>query len=106
MMLARFTPRATSSSLCLSRRMLTNTLPPSTIPIFTTVASYREWRRKAYDEKKSVGFVATPEHIAEAYLYLVRADYANGTIVTIGELRVLTHEGIFTHNGTDGGAYL
>lgn len=30
-----------------------------------------------------VGFVATPEHIAEAYLYLVRADYATGTFVEI-----------------------
>lgn len=31
----------------------------------------------------SVGFVATPEHVAEAYLYVVRADYANGTTVVI-----------------------
>jgi NAD(P)-dependent dehydrogenase (short-subunit alcohol dehydrogenase family) len=36
-------------------------------------------------EKLSVGFVATPEDIAEAYLYLIRADYANGSLVTIGE---------------------
>ena len=35
--------------------------------------------------KLSVGFVATPEHIAEAYLYAVRADYANGTLIDIGE---------------------
>jgi NAD(P)-dependent dehydrogenase (short-subunit alcohol dehydrogenase family) len=33
-----------------------------------------------------VGFVATPDHIAEAYLYAVRADYATGTLITIGEL--------------------
>lgn len=32
-----------------------------------------------------VGFVATPEHIAEAYLYTIRADYATGTLVTIGK---------------------
>ncbi|KAJ5233004.1 hypothetical protein N7468_005960 [Penicillium chermesinum] len=31
-----------------------------------------------------VGFVATPEDIAEAYLYAVRADYATGTLVVIG----------------------
>ncbi|KAH8890103.1 NAD(P)-binding protein [Thozetella sp. PMI_491] len=31
----------------------------------------------------SVGFVATPKHIAEAYLYTIRADYANGTTITI-----------------------
>jgi NAD(P)-dependent dehydrogenase (short-subunit alcohol dehydrogenase family) len=36
-------------------------------------------------EKLSVGFVASPEHIAEAYLYCVKADYANGTLVIIGK---------------------
>jgi NAD(P)-dependent dehydrogenase (short-subunit alcohol dehydrogenase family) len=36
-------------------------------------------------ERLSVGFVAGPEHIAEAYLYTVRADYANGTLIQIGE---------------------
>ncbi|ERS96769.1 hypothetical protein HMPREF1624_06978 [Sporothrix schenckii ATCC 58251] len=34
-------------------------------------------------EALSVGFVATPDHIAEAYLYAVRADYANGTTILI-----------------------
>ncbi|KAK3697393.1 hypothetical protein LTR37_017455 [Vermiconidia calcicola] len=33
--------------------------------------------------KLPVGFVATPEDIAEAYLYCVRANYANGSLVTI-----------------------
>lgn len=32
-----------------------------------------------------VGFVATPEHIAEAYLYLVRAEYATGSVIVIGK---------------------
>jgi NAD(P)-dependent dehydrogenase (short-subunit alcohol dehydrogenase family) len=36
-------------------------------------------------ESLPVGFVATPEHIAEAYLYAVRADYANGTLIEIGK---------------------
>lgn len=31
-----------------------------------------------------VGFAGTPEHIAEAYLYAVRADYATGTMIEIG----------------------
>lgn len=35
--------------------------------------------------KLPVGFVATPEDIAEAYLYLAKADYATGTSVEIGE---------------------
>lgn len=37
-----------------------------------------------------VGFVATPEHIAESYLYLVRADYATGSVVVIGEFCCLS----------------
>jgi NAD(P)-dependent dehydrogenase (short-subunit alcohol dehydrogenase family) len=37
--------------------------------------------------KLPVGFVATPDDIAEAYLYLVKADYATGTVVDIGECR-------------------
>jgi NAD(P)-dependent dehydrogenase (short-subunit alcohol dehydrogenase family) len=32
-----------------------------------------------------VGFVATPEDIAEAYMFCVRANYATGTLVKIGE---------------------
>jgi len=32
-----------------------------------------------------VGFVATAEDVAEAYLYCVRADYATGTCVQIGK---------------------
>lgn len=44
-------------------------------------------------KKLSVGFVATPGDIAEAYLYLVRADYANGTLVIIGTFLVMI--GIF-----------
>ncbi|KIW25169.1 uncharacterized protein PV07_10830 [Cladophialophora immunda] len=30
-----------------------------------------------------VGFVATPEHIAEAYLYAIRADYSTGKLIEI-----------------------
>ena len=53
------------------------------------------WDKLGYDERQQgemfekggkelpVGFVATPEHIAEAYLYAVRADYANGTTIVI-----------------------
>lgn len=46
---------------------------------------------KTEDEQKAmfansglpVGFVATPDDIAEAYLYLAKADYATGTSVEI-----------------------
>ena len=41
---------------------------------------------EAMGKKLPVGFCATGEHIAEAYLYAVRADYATGSLITIGEL--------------------
>jgi NAD(P)-dependent dehydrogenase (short-subunit alcohol dehydrogenase family) len=37
-------------------------------------------------ETLSVGFVGTPVDVAEAYLYTVRADYANGTTIQIGKI--------------------
>lgn len=41
-------------------------------------------QKKQFEETKlPVGFVATPDDIAEAYLYLVKADYATGTNVVI-----------------------
>lgn len=40
-------------------------------------------------ESLPVGFVATPEHIAEAYLYAIRADYATGTLIEIGKYLIL-----------------
>ncbi len=46
-----------------------------------------EEQQKEQFEKTAlpVGFVATPDDIAEAYLYLVKADYATGTSVEIGK---------------------
>jgi NAD(P)-dependent dehydrogenase (short-subunit alcohol dehydrogenase family) len=45
-----------------------------------------EEQRKIFEGSDlPVGFVATPDDIAEAYLYLAKADYATGTSVEIGE---------------------
>ena len=60
-------------------------------------------------EELSVGFVATPADIAEAYLYTVRADYANGTLVIIGKCSMALLETVQRQTnicGTDGGSQL
>jgi len=49
-----------------------------------------EQQKEQFENTKlPVGFVATPDDIAEAYLYLVKADYATGTAVEIGKSTTL-----------------
>jgi len=43
----------------------------------------QEIQFKAAGQSLSVGFAGAPEDVAEAYLYTVRADYANGTTIQI-----------------------
>jgi NAD(P)-dependent dehydrogenase (short-subunit alcohol dehydrogenase family) len=53
----------------------------------------KEEKKEQFENTKlPVGFVATPDDIAEAYLYLVKADYATGTSVEIGKHRVGNQE--------------
>lgn len=47
---------------------------------------------EAAAKKLPVGFVATAEDISEAYVYCVRADYATGTLVHIGKLKISARE--------------
>jgi NAD(P)-dependent dehydrogenase (short-subunit alcohol dehydrogenase family) len=70
------------------KKIRVNTVVPGLVitPLWDKQGHSKEKQKEIFEEgakELSVGFVATPEHIAEAYLYAVRADYANGTTIVI-----------------------
>lgn len=63
--------------------------------LWSKLGKTEEEQEKQFTEsskKLPVGFVATPDDIAEAYLYLLKADYATGTSVIIGKYCINTSE--------------
>lgn len=75
------------------KRIRVNTVVPGLVKteLWDKQGHTKEQQEKMFEngaEKLSVGFVATPEDIAEAYLYAVRADYMNGSLVIIGECAI------------------
>ena len=72
------------------KRIRVNTVVPGLVQteLWDKQGQSKEQQRTTFEaaaERLPVGFVATPEDIAEAYLYCVRARYANGSLILIGE---------------------
>ncbi|KAK4224527.1 oxidoreductase [Podospora fimiseda] len=70
------------------KRVRVNTVVPGLVrtPLLGKLGHDEEKQKEIYEEAErtlSVGFVAGPEEVAEAYLYAVRAGYANGSVVVI-----------------------
>jgi NAD(P)-dependent dehydrogenase (short-subunit alcohol dehydrogenase family) len=73
------------------KRIRVNTVLPGIVKteLWDKLGASKEQQQTQFEqasERLPVGFVATPEDIAEAYLYTVRANYATGTLIVIGKL--------------------
>jgi NAD(P)-dependent dehydrogenase (short-subunit alcohol dehydrogenase family) len=72
------------------KKIRVNTVVPGLVQteLWDKLGKSAEQQKKDFEEasrRLPVGFVATPQDIAEAYLYAVRANYATGTLIEIGE---------------------
>jgi NAD(P)-dependent dehydrogenase (short-subunit alcohol dehydrogenase family) len=70
------------------KKIRVNTVVPGLVQteLWDKQGKTQEQQKEMYEARAKelpVGFVATPEDIAEAYVYCVRADYATGTLVKI-----------------------
>jgi NAD(P)-dependent dehydrogenase (short-subunit alcohol dehydrogenase family) len=72
------------------KKIRVNTVVPGLVitELWDKLGKSKEQQKSEFEARSKtipVGFVGEPIHVAEAYLYLIRADYATGTLVNIGE---------------------